>query len=253
MLETVDPTWQMTRWLQLAVQGISDEEVPWYECITPLTLGAEGAALSLAKCLLAVWQWSLRVQGQDICPPAPTVLNIRQFMMRDEVRGDVDNTLWFEVYSCTLQRVGEAVSSRRWQWLKGKAQEIAVSPIVRAFWEETAFTRLCWELQPRAAFRRRERGTVLHVITFLDDMAVRTPMLDAWDQFVWPPIVAIPRSAMQAEQYGYRHGNAIDLGAVMPAAEFRVTNEEGACLCVAHGLIFEGSVLAYDPTKDEAE
>ena len=112
----------MTRWLQLAVQGISDDEVPWYECIALLTSGAEGAALSLAKRLLAIWQWSLRVQGQDVSPPpAPTVLNIRQFMMRDEVRGDVDNTLWFEVYSHTLQRVGEAVCGRRWQWLKGKA------------------------------------------------------------------------------------------------------------------------------------
>ena len=114
-------------------------------------------------------------------------------------------------------------------------------------------TRLCWELQPRAVFRRMERGAVSHAITFLGDMAVRTPMLDAWDQFVWPPIVAIPRSTTQAEQYGYRCGNAVDLGAVMPAAEFRVTNEEGAYLCAACGLIFKGSVLVYDPTRDEAE
>ena len=42
MLETVDPTWQMTRWLQLAVQGILDDEVPWYEHIMPLTLGGQG-------------------------------------------------------------------------------------------------------------------------------------------------------------------------------------------------------------------
>ena len=42
MLEIVDPTWQTTRWLQLAVQGISDEEVPWYEYIAPLMMGAEG-------------------------------------------------------------------------------------------------------------------------------------------------------------------------------------------------------------------
>ena len=48
MLETVDPTWQMTCWLQLAVQGISDKEVPWYECVVPLTSGAKGTALSLA-------------------------------------------------------------------------------------------------------------------------------------------------------------------------------------------------------------
>ena len=66
MLKTVDPTWQMTRWLQLVVQGISDDEVPWYECITPLTLRAEHAALLLAKCLLTIWRWSLRVQGWDV-------------------------------------------------------------------------------------------------------------------------------------------------------------------------------------------
>ena len=183
-LETVDPTWQMTRWLQLVVQGISDDEVPWYECVTPLTLWAKGMALSLAKCLLTIWRWSLRVQGWDICPPTPTILNIGQFMMRDEVQGEVDNLLWYEVYSHALQRVGEAVHGWQWQWLKGKAREVAVSPIARAFWEETGIepttscTRLCWKLLLRAVFRR-ERGAVSHAITFLDDLAVRAPTLDA--------------------------------------------------------------------------
>ena len=30
LLETVDPTWWTTHWLQLAVHNISDDEVPWY-------------------------------------------------------------------------------------------------------------------------------------------------------------------------------------------------------------------------------
>ena len=94
MLETVDPTWQTTRWLQLAVQGILDDEVPWYEFIAPL-----------------MW-WSIRVQGQDICPPTPTVLNIGQFMTQDKVQGDVDNSLWFNMYSHALQRVSKA--TRGW-------------------------------------------------------------------------------------------------------------------------------------------
>ena len=258
-LETVDPTWRTTRWLQLAVQGISDDEVPWYECIAPLMLEAEGTALSLAKCLLTIWRWSLRVQGWDICPPTPTILNIGQFMTQDEVQGEVDNLLWFEVYSHALQRVGEAICDRRWQWPEGKAQEVAVSPIVRAFWEETGVepaatcTRLCWELQPRAVFRRRERGAVSHAITFLDYMTVRVPTLNAWDQFVWLPSAAIPWTTMQVEQYGYCHGNAADLGTVMTATEFRVTDEEGTYLCTACGLIFEGSVLAYDHARDEVE
>ena len=222
-------------------------------------LGAEGVALSLAKCLLAIWRWSLRVQGWDICLSAPTILNIGQFMKWDEVQGEVDNLLWFEVYSHTLQRVGEAVHGQGWQWPKWKAQEVAVSPIVRAFWEETSIeptascTRLCWELSPRAVFRRRKRGAVSHAITFLDDMAVHAPTLDAWDQFVWLPSVAVPWTAMQVEQYGYCHGNVVDLGTVMPVMEFRVTDEKGTYLCMAYTLIFEGSILVYDPARDEAE
>ena len=84
-------------------------------------------------------------------------------------------------------------------------------------------------------------------------MAVCTPTLDAWDQFVWPPSAAVPRTATQVEQYGYCHGNTVNLGEVMPAMEFRVTDEEGTYLCTVHSLVFEGSVLAYNPTRDEAE
>ena len=221
-------------------------------------MGAEGMALSLAKRLLTTWRWSARVQGQDVCPPAPTVLNIGQFMTRDEVQGDVDNLLWFEVYS-TPCRVREAVRSRRWQWPKGKAREVKVSPLVRAFWEATGIelttscTRLCWELPPRGVYRRRERGAISHAITFLDDLAVCVPTLDAWDQFIWLPSAAVPWAATEVEQYGYHRGNAVDLGTVMPAMEFRVTDKEGAYLCAAWGLIFEGSILAYNATRDEAE
>ena len=220
---------------------------------------AEGTALSLAKCLLTIWRWSARVQGWDVCPPALTVLNIGQFMMRDEVQGDVDNLLWLEAYSHALQRVGEAVHGQRWQWPKRKAREVKVSPLVRAFWEETSIeltascTRLCWELPPRAMFRRRERGAISHAITFLDNLDVRVPTLDAWDQFVWPLSAAMPQAATEVEQYGYCCGNAVDLGAVVPAMEFRVTDEEGAYFCVVQSLIFEGSVLAYNAARDEVK
>ena len=87
MLESINPHWRATHWLQMAVQGIAEEEVPWYELVTPLTSGAEGAALSLAKCLLVAWRWSMRVRGEDACPPAPTVLNIGQFMTEEETTG----------------------------------------------------------------------------------------------------------------------------------------------------------------------
>ena len=52
MLESIDPNWMAAHWLQLAVQGIADDELPWYELVIPLTLGAEGTALPMAKHLL---------------------------------------------------------------------------------------------------------------------------------------------------------------------------------------------------------
>ena len=92
-----------------------------------------------------------------------------------------------------------------------------------------------------------------HVITFLDDVAMRVPMLDAWDQFVWLLDAAMPHATTEVEQYGYHHGQAVDHGPVMPVMQFRVTDEEGTYLCAAWALVFEGSVLVYNPTMDKAE
>ena len=62
-LEDIDPHWGATHWLQVAVQSITDEEVPWYKLVTPLTSGAEGVALSLAKHLFVAWRWNIKVHG----------------------------------------------------------------------------------------------------------------------------------------------------------------------------------------------
>ena len=53
--------------------------------------------------------------------------------------------------------------------------------------------------------------------------------------------------------YGYCHGQAVDLGPVMPVAQFWVVEEEGAYLCIARALVFKGSVLEYNPTMNKAE
>ena len=43
-IKSIDLTWRTTCWLQLVVQSITDDEVPWYELVIPLTLGMEGTA-----------------------------------------------------------------------------------------------------------------------------------------------------------------------------------------------------------------
>ena len=112
--------------------------------------------------------------------------------------------------------------------------------------------KLCWEPTPRAIYHKREDGPIAHVITFLDELAVQVPSLDTWDQLVWPPTVAIPWALTEAELYGYCHGQTVDLGPMMLVAQFWVMDEEGAYLCIARVLVFEGSVLAYNQAKNEA-
>ena len=180
-------------------------------------------------------------------------------MTKEEVAEGVGEPHWFVAYSHALQQVGEAACGQKWEWPAREALEVKVSPFVCAFWEETgtdltvACIKLCWEPTPRAIYCKREEGPVAHVITFLDELGVQVPSLDAWDQLVWPPTVAIPWALTEAELYGYCCGQVVDLGPVMLAAQFRVMDEVGTYLCIARALVFEGSVLAYNPAKNKAE
>ena len=258
-LESINPHWRATCWLQVVVQGIDKEEVPWYELVTPLTLRVEGATLSLAKCLLVARRWSMKVHGKDTCPPTPTILNIRQFMTEEEMAWGMGEPHWFMAYSHALQWVGKAAHGQKWEWPMRETLQVKVSLLVHAFWQETgvdlttACIKLCWEPAPRAIYRKRENGPTAHIITFLDELVVRVPSLDAWDQLVWPPRAAVLWALTEAELYGYCHGQAVDLSPMMPTAQFWVTEEGGAYLCVVRGLVFEGSVLAYNPTMNEVE
>ena len=132
---------------------------------------------------------------------------------------------WFMAYSRALQQVGKAACGRKWEWLRREALEIKASPLVCAFWCKTDMdlmmtsVKLCWEPTPRALYHQRGNGPTTHVISYLDKLAVRVPTLEAWDQMVWPTMVVIP----QVKSYGYCWGQVVDLGPVMPVAQFWVT------------------------------
>ena len=149
-LKEIDPHWRAKQWLQVAAQGITDEEVPWHELLILLTSGVEGAARSLAKHLVAAWQWNVKVRGEGMCPPTPSILNIGQFITDEEVAGGMGEPHWFMAYSRVLQWVGKAAHRRKWE-SKREALEIKASLLVHAFWHETdvdltmASVKLWWE------------------------------------------------------------------------------------------------------------
>ena len=60
-LKEIDAHWRAQWWLQVAAQGIREEEVPWHELLAPLTSGAEDMVKALAKCLVVMWRWNIKV------------------------------------------------------------------------------------------------------------------------------------------------------------------------------------------------
>ena len=118
-----------------------NEEVPWYELVTPLTSGAEGVATSLAKCLIAAWWWNIKVRGEGDCSSAPSVLNIGQFITDEEAAGGVGEPHWFVACSRALQRVGEAARGRKWEWPRREALEIKASQLALFLQNSNAFPK----------------------------------------------------------------------------------------------------------------
>ena len=135
-LEEIDPHWRAQQWLQVATQGIRDEEALWHELLTPLTSGAEDMAKALTKHLVTVWQWNIRVQGEGMCPPTPSILNIGQFLTDEEAEEGVGEPHWFVAYSRMLHSVGEAAHGRKWE-AQRDALKIKASLLVHAFWCNT--------------------------------------------------------------------------------------------------------------------
>ena len=111
----------------------------------------------------------------------------------------------------------------------------------------------CWEPAPRTLHHQRENSPTAHVISYLNELAVRVPTREAWDQMVWLTTVAIPHVPTEAESYGYCRGQVVDLSPVMLAMQFCVTEERGTYLCTMRALVFEGSILMYNPTLNEAK
>ena len=167
--------------------------------------------------------------------------------------GGVGEPHWFMAYSCTLQQVGKVAHGRKWESRR------EASPLVCAFWHETdmhqmmASIKLCWEPTPRALYHQRDNGPTTHAISYLNEQAVHIPTLEAWDQMVWPTMAVIPCTLTEAKSCGYCQGQAVNLGPMMPVAQFWVTEEGGTYLCTVRALVFKGSILTYNPTLNEAE
>ena len=101
-LGEINANWRAKQWLEVATQGIEDEEVLWHDLLTLLTSGPEGTTKALAKCLVAAWRWTLKFEGKECAHPHPWCLtSASSFMTRKQREaGESHIGLWLTPVCC---------------------------------------------------------------------------------------------------------------------------------------------------------
>ena len=103
----LDPLWQTMMWLEACRDSLGEEEITWWPQVMPLTDGGTAAAKELTKHLVSAWRWTAKLSTMPLCPPAPTMLNIGQFLKGCPWEGD--HTPWLLAYTHALQCMGGPV------------------------------------------------------------------------------------------------------------------------------------------------
>ena len=153
--------------------------------------------LALAQQLMATWRWATTISTSPICPPAPMVINIGQFLEEDTTGCRWSMWQWLEAYTRGLQHVREAVEGRRWR-PEGEGFAPKVLPLVEAFIGETGTRDVkgctvdCWSKPPGDIPHQRDEGACANIISYLDELATCQPSRKAWDELVWPPVSSVP-------------------------------------------------------------
>ena len=111
----------------------------------------------------------------------------------------------------------------------------------------------CWNDPLEGVLCQRDEGAHANVISYLDELATCQPLQRAWDELVWPPESTAPHVLPQNEHVGYIQGHFMELGLTMPPSQFCISDPSRGFICFTRGLIFEGSILTYDPITNRAE
>ena len=145
----IDPMWQTMRWLQNCKTSLDNQEISWWPLVSPLTDGSIATTKDLARWLMAAWKWVGAVSESPICPPTPTILNIRQFLDGDLTRHSWSQQQWLLAYAHMLQCIGEATDERTWK-PNGKHFTPQISILVVTNTEVVeANVAYCWSEPPQ--------------------------------------------------------------------------------------------------------
>ena len=162
---------------------------------------------------------------------------------------------WTEAYACTLQCIGEAAVGQSWT-APSHSFLPAISALVEAFIGmigpkvKSSQVLDCWANLPQRIPKQGCKGPCAAVIDCLNELTVWRPLCKAWDEFSWPEPPVSPTGDIKLT---YIQGCIVDMGVCMLPMWFHVNDEAGEFLGYAWGLLFEGTILVYDPSTNKTE
>ena len=248
----VNPNTHGMKWMKEHQHSYQDIQLEFWLLLRPLTDGSEECTRQLACRLLSVWLWSLAVEP-PMYPPVPTSMDIGYWLR--QTRKNNNRQFWIEAYVCALQRVAEASVGRTWIAFKGRRVPKIVR-VVEVFLHATGThvpperIRQCWPTQRTEIPMQNSEGIRRDIVCKLDKVATRCPSPIMWDPFAFP---LTDDMCWREEALCYRPGKTLDVGAHMPGFKLMLQDDKGEYPYSGRALIFEGSMLVYDPQQDIAQ
>ena len=238
-------------WMRNCQKCYDDKMISFWPLLHPLMDGGGTTTQCLVHCLLSTWQWSSTTHPVS-CPPAPTNMEIRQWLPLD--REGKKEDLSIEAYACCLQCMAEA--SARCSWVtEGEGMAPQISPLVQAFLSamgrcvSPSIVRECWPSKNDIVPRQPTNLVRACVPYCLDKVAMRSPSTIAWDMFAWPES---NKSSWKEDCLPYSPGSMVDLSTRMLGVWLKLHDQEGNYQGVARVLKYEGHMLVYDPQTNGA-
>ena len=162
--------------------------------------------------------------------------------------------MWIEAYACALQCIAEASVGRRWVMKKG-IRVPRVTRVVETFLNAMGMRvspniiRQCWPARREHTPVQNLEGARQSIVHKLDEAAMRCTSNVVWDQFAFPQT---DQEYWREEALCYRPGKMLNIRMRMPGFRLMLQDDKGQYPYSGCTLIFEGSMLVYDPQWDIA-
>ena len=108
----------------------------------------------------------------------------------------------------------------------------------------------CWPARREDMPVQNLEGVRQGIVCKLDEAAMRCTSNITWDQFAFPQM---DQEYWREEALCYHPGKTLDVGMCMPGFRLMLQDDKGQYPHSGHTLIFEGSMLVYDPQRDIAQ